>query len=186
MFSHTIGHSCRPIHGHFCWEALYTGHSPEQMHIDLVYSFQNKMLLQQQYDIQRKQLKYALSVCHSLLKMELYDNKEILFLHLTYILFFFFFFFFFFFVFYIFISGTGNECRDFSSPPEIKGEKNARMIQSLMHSGGRNPWCMLFKETWHHFIDLMNIFLLKGNILFYSALFFFFFFFCLSRQHVES
>ena len=88
MFSHTIGHSCRPIHGHSCWEALYTGHSPEQMHIDLVYSFQNKMLLQQQYDIQRKQLKYALSVCHSLLKMELYDNKEILFLHLTYILFF--------------------------------------------------------------------------------------------------
>ena len=58
------------------------------MYIDLVYSFQNKMLLQQQYDIQRKQLKYALSVCRSLLKMELYDNKEILFLHLTYILFF--------------------------------------------------------------------------------------------------
>ena len=56
------------------------------MHIDLVYRFQNKMLLQQQYDIQRKQLKYALNVCRSLLKMELYDNKEILFLHLTYIL----------------------------------------------------------------------------------------------------
>ena len=72
------------------------------MHIDLVYSFQNKMLLQQQYDIQRKQLKYALSVCHSLLKMELYDNKEILFLHLTYILFFFFFFFLFF-LFFIFL-----------------------------------------------------------------------------------
>ena len=28
---------------------------------------------------------------------------------------------------------------------------------------------MLFKETWHHFTDLMNIFLQKGNILFYSA-----------------
>ena len=100
-------------------------------------------------------------VCHSLLKMELYDNKEILFLHLTYILLF------------IFLFQVHGMNVGISVALLKLREKNARMIQSFVHSGGRNRWYVLFEETWHHFIDLMNIFLLKGNILFYSAFFFF-------------
>ena len=82
------------------------------MYIDLIYSFQNKMLLQQQHDIQRKQLKYALT-CLSFPAEDGDVWQQGNFISALDL----------YFAFYIFISGTGNECRDFSSPPEIKKEK---------------------------------------------------------------